>query len=134
MSRLKSAVARLEARVGRDDPYAHCICGWAVRKRQAAARPPGECDPEESKAIRRALARLQAKVPPPKPMTLEERRATAAAQLAAARADSAKWERSPAELERCAICPEIKQGRHWARIRLRVAELAAREAGCLDSD
>jgi hypothetical protein len=67
-------------------------------------------------------------------MTLEERRVTAAAKLAAARADSAKWERSPADLERCAICPEIKQGRHWARIRLRVAELSAREAGCLDSD
>lgn len=134
MSRLKSAVARLEARVRRDDPHAQCNCGWAVSKRKAAACPPGQYDPGEINAIRRALTRLQSEVPPPKPMTLEERRATAAAQLAAARAESAKWERSPAELERCAICPEIKEGRHWARIRLRVAGLAAREAGCLDSD
>lgn len=134
MSRLRSAVARLEARVRRDDPYSQCSCSWAVSERKAAARPPGQCDPEELTVLRRALMRLQSKVPPPKPMTLEERRATAAAQLAAARAESAKWERSPAELERCAICPEIEEGRRWARIRLRVAELAAREADCLGGD
>lgn len=127
-------MARLEARVRRDDPYAKCSCQWAVSEREAAARPPGQCNPEEINVIRRALMRLQSKVRSPEPMTLEERRATAAAQLGAARAESAKWERSPAELERCAICPEIDEGRRWARIRLRVAELAAREAGCLDSD
>ena len=68
MSRLKSAVARLEARVRRDDPHAQCNCGWAVSKRKAAARPPGQCDPEEINAIRRALMRLQSEVPPPKPI------------------------------------------------------------------
>lgn len=127
-------MARLEAHTRRDDPYAQCSCGWAVSEREAASRPPDQCDPEEIDRLQQILTRLKARMPPPKPMTLEERRADAAARLATARAESAKWDRSPTELERCAICPEIEEGRRWARIHLRVAELAAREADCLESD
>lgn len=135
MSRLKSALARLEARRSRpDDPYAGCNCHWITSEREAAARPPGPLTSEEIDRLDRFAKKLKAMASRAEPAAPEARRADAAARLAAARADLAKWNRPEAELERCATCPEIEDGRRMARIRLRIAEHEARAVGCLDRD
>lgn len=116
MTRLSSAVTRLE-RMARKGPVAgSCNCEAAMNKHRGAEPPSTALSAEDEAKLDRLLEKWRVRAEWRNAMTSEERRADAAARLKVARKALAHWSQPAGVLGYCEQCLELDGRRRMARL------------------